>query len=102
MPGLTGGDGFGGERGEVFGIRGDANAPEIHPVGIEADGEGEVGLGHAAVVDAAGGMGKRDWRLGIGDFQEVEEAEVDGWFFHRLRSGTNASLSELCGFVKGA
>jgi hypothetical protein len=47
-------------------------------------------------------MGKRDWRLGIGDFQEVEEAEVDGWFFHRLRSGTNASLSELCGFVKGA
>jgi hypothetical protein len=29
-------------------------------------------------------------------------AEGDGWFFHRLRSGTNASLSELCGFVKGA
>ncbi len=29
-------------------------------------------------MDAAGGMEKRDWILDIGDFQEVEEAEVDG------------------------
>jgi hypothetical protein len=55
VPGLTGGDGFGGGGGEVFGIRGDADAAEVEAVGVEADGEGGIGLGRCAVVDLAGG-----------------------------------------------
>ena len=55
MPGLAGGDGFGGGGGEVFGIRGDTDAAEVEAVGVEADGEGGIGLGRCAVVDLAGG-----------------------------------------------
>lgn len=55
MPGLAGGDVFGGGGGEQQGIWGDADATEVEAIGIEADGEGGIGLGRAAVVDLAGG-----------------------------------------------
>ena len=46
---------MGGGGGEKAWIRGDADATEVEAVGVEADGEGGVGLGRAAVVDVAGG-----------------------------------------------
>jgi hypothetical protein len=55
VPGLAGGDVFGGACGEPGGVRGNPDSPQIEAVGIEADGEGGLGLGWSAVVDAAGG-----------------------------------------------
>ena len=91
---------LGGGSRKQQGIRGDPDPAKIQPVSIEADGEGGVGLGHAAVVDAAGG--DEEFHARVVEVEMAGLAEVDGWFFHRLRPGRNASLSELCGFVKGA
>ena len=55
VPYLAGGDGLGGSGGEAGGVRGDADPAEVEAVGVEADGEGWVGLRRGAVVDAAGG-----------------------------------------------
>lgn len=55
MPSLAGGDVFGGACGETGRVRGDADSAQIETIGIEADGEGGLGLGWAAVVDIAGG-----------------------------------------------
>ena len=57
-------------------IRGDADATEVEPVGIEADGEGGFGLGHAAVVDAAGG--DEEFHARIFEVEMAGLAEVDG------------------------
>ena len=70
------GDGFRRTSGEQQRIRGDADAAEIKPVGIEADGEGGVGLGHAAVVDAAGG--DEEIHARVVELEVAGLAEVDG------------------------
>jgi hypothetical protein len=76
VPGLAGGDGFRGGGGEVFGIRGDANAAEVEAVGVEADGEGGIGLGRCAVVDLTGG--DEEVHGGVGEVEMAGLAEGDG------------------------
>ena len=57
-------------------IRDNPHAPEIKPVGVEADGEGGIGLGHAAVVDAAGG--DEEFHARLVEVEMAGLAEVDG------------------------
>lgn len=55
VPGMSGGDVSCGGSGEQDGVRGDANAPEIQTVGVEADGEGRIDLRCGTVMNLAGG-----------------------------------------------
>lgn len=57
-------------------IRGDPDAAKIKPVSIEADGQGGFGLGHAAVVDAAGG--DEEFHARVVEMEVAGLAEVDG------------------------
>lgn len=71
------------ERGNLFRrgsrkqqrIRGDSDAPKIKPVSIKANGEGGFGLGHTAVVDAAGG--DEEFHARVVELEVVGLAEVD-------------------------
>ena len=53
VPSLAGGNGLGSGSGKESRVRGDAYTAEIEAVGIEADGEGDFGLGRSAVVNFA-------------------------------------------------
>jgi hypothetical protein len=75
------GDGSGSGSGQQQRIRGNPHAAEVKPVSIEADGEGGVGLGHAAVVDAAGG--DEELHARVVELEVAGLAEVDG----ELRAG---------------
>lgn len=63
MPGFAGSDVFCSCGGQAPGIRGDADAAEVEAVGVEADGEGGVGLGRSTIVDVAGGDEKLHARV---------------------------------------
>ena len=73
---VAAGDGSGRGGRKQQRIRRDPDAWEIKPVGIEADGEGGVGLGHAAVVDAAGG--DEEFHARVVEMEVAGLAEVDG------------------------
>jgi len=62
--------------GEEAAVRGDADAWEIEPVGIEADAEGGIDLRWAAVVDLAGGY--EEVHAGIVELEVAGFAEIDG------------------------
>ncbi len=70
------GDGSGSGSGQQQRIRGNPHAAEVKPVGIEADGEGGFGLGHAAVVDTAGG--DEEFHARVVEVEMAGLAEVDG------------------------
>lgn len=76
MPGLAGGDVLGGACGETGRVRGDTDSAQIEAVGVEADGEGGLGLGWAAVVDFAGGDEER--HAGIIQVKMAGLAECQG------------------------
>ena len=76
VPCLAGGDGFRGGGGEVFGIRGDADAAKVEAGGVEADSEGGFSLGRTAVVDLAGGNELPE-RLFVGEEHGDQGSEED-------------------------
>lgn len=70
------GDVFGGGGGEPGGVRGDADTAEVESVGVEADGEGGVGLGLSTVVDSAGG--DEEVHAGVVEVEMAVLAECEG------------------------
>jgi len=91
VPGESGGDGLGGGGGEKGGVGGDADAAEIEAVGVEADGEGGVGLRGCAVVDAAGG--DEEFHAEVVEVEVAFVAEADGEF------GTARAVSGVAAFI---
>jgi hypothetical protein len=91
VPGESGGDVARGGRGEPEGIRGDADAAEVEAVGIEADAEGRVGLGFAAVVNPAGGH--KEVHAGVIELDVAGGAEFEG------EPGTTRSVLRIVEFI---